>query len=582
MSNIPSIDVQRRRKGNKPTDRAEAPQRPTGGGGGGGGGGSYKPTGGGFGGLPIPGGTGGKLGGAGGCLVIILIIAYVLLGGGGTNTPTDNQAQTFPTQEEVASQNLPANTPRPTRTPAPTQPKPAGQAGQSGQKWLVMLYQDADDQILEQDIYVDLNEAERVGSTNNVTIVAQVDRFRGAFQGDGNWTSTRRYLVQQDNDLSAVNSEMVDDLGEVNMADGATLVDFATWAIQTYPANHYMLVLSDHGMGWPGGFSDPAPGGTDPGRAPLISAIEGDHLYLSEIDDALGQIRQQAGIDKFDILGLDACLMSQMEVYSALEPHAHYAIASEETEPALGWAYAGFLQQLADNPGMSAEQLSAAVVNSYIEQDQRIVDDAARTDFLRQGNPMGGFFGVQDIGADQLANQIGRSSTLTAVNLDMLPELMSAFNQFAYTLQSEEQSNIASARTYAQSYTSIFGEQVPPSYIDLGNFAQLVAKKSNSGTVDQASSDLIGALKSFVVAEKHGSNKPGSTGVAIYFPNSTMYRSPHTGPQSYNVIAARFAQTSLWDDFLAYHYNDRSFKSDAAEPVTPSSGMPSRPPSRSG
>jgi hypothetical protein len=40
-----------------------------------------------------------------------------------------------------------------------------------------MLYQDADDKILEQDIYVDLNEAERAGSDERVQIVAQVDRY---------------------------------------------------------------------------------------------------------------------------------------------------------------------------------------------------------------------------------------------------------------------------------------------------------------------------------------------------------------------------------------------------------------------
>jgi len=28
-----------------------------------------------------------------------------------------------------------------------------------------------------------------------------LDRFKGAFTGDGNWTSTRRYYVTQDNDL---------------------------------------------------------------------------------------------------------------------------------------------------------------------------------------------------------------------------------------------------------------------------------------------------------------------------------------------------------------------------------------------
>ncbi len=57
-----------------------------------------------------------------------------------------------------------------------------------------MLYMNADDKILEQDIFVDLNEAEMVGSSDRVNIVAQMDRFRGGFRGDGDWTDTRRYL----------------------------------------------------------------------------------------------------------------------------------------------------------------------------------------------------------------------------------------------------------------------------------------------------------------------------------------------------------------------------------------------------
>ena len=66
--------------------------------------------------------------------------------------------------------------------------------GTTDQTWLVMLYQDADDKILEQDIYVDLNEAERVGSSDRVHIVAQVDRYPRRLRGDGDWSGTRRYL----------------------------------------------------------------------------------------------------------------------------------------------------------------------------------------------------------------------------------------------------------------------------------------------------------------------------------------------------------------------------------------------------
>jgi Clostripain family len=562
MSDKPSIDVERRRKAEKPTERAERPiRRETGGTGGA----PYRPSGGGF---TIP--SKGKMGGCGGALVIIIIIAYILLsgGGGGDQEPTTPLVEQ-PTESNLVVEKLPTNTPRPTRAPV---------VGQTGQKWLVMLYQDADDQVLEQDIFVDMNEAERVGSTNRVSIIAQIDRYRGAYQGDGNWTSTRRYLVTQDDDLNTINSQVIDDLGEANMADGNTLVDFVTWAMQSYPADRYVLVLSDHGMGWPGGWSDPAPGGNDSGRAPLVSALEVDFLFLSEIDQALVEISNQTGVEKLDIIGLDACLMSQLEVYAALQPHAHVALASEEVEPSLGWAYAGFLQKLVDNPDMSSQQLASDIVDSYVTDDLRIVDDQARQDFIRQGSPMGGFFGVSSVSADQLARQIEKDGTLTAVDLDTLPDLMTQFNNFTFILQDEDQSVVAAARNYAQSYTSIFGKQSVPSYIDMGHFVQLVSRNANSGKVKQAASALINALNSAIIAEKHGTGKPGSTGIAIYFPNSTMFRSPYTGPQSYNLIAERFAKTSLWDDFLAFHYNDRSFRADAVEAVAPTAGMPSRAP----
>lgn len=562
MSNEPSIDVQRRRKGNKPTSRAEAPVRQTTGGGGAS---SSRPTGGS---LPtIP--AGGKLGGCGGIIVLILIIGYVLLTGGGGSTEEASTDPGQPVESNPVVENPPTNTPRPTR---------AAVSGETGQKWLVMLYQDADDQILEQDIFVDLNEAEMAGSSGRVTIVAQIDRFRGAYQADGNWTSARRYLVTQDDDLSGIHSELVEELGETNMADGSTLVDFATWAIQNYPADRYVLILSDHGMGWPGGWSDPAPGGTDSGSAPLISALDGDNLFLSEIDQALGQIRQQTGLDKFDLVGMDACLMSQLEIYAALQPHARYAVASEETEPSLGWAYTAFLEQLIDNPDASTEQLVTDIVDTYVEQDQRIVDDQAREDFLDQGSPLGSFFSTNRVSAAQLSRQIERGVTLTGVDLTALPDLMAAYNNFVYALQSEDQSAVASARNYAQSFTSIFGKEVPPSYIDLGHFVQLAAKQTGSNAINQAAGTVMDVLNRVIVAEKHGSGKPGSTGIAIYFPNSTMYRSAYTGPQSYNAIASRFVENSLWDDFLAFHYNDRSFELDDVEAVSPASGAPSRAP----
>ena len=120
-------------------------------------------------------------------------------------------------------------------------------------------------------------------------------------------------------------------------------------------------------------------------------------------------------------------------------------------------------------------------------------------------------------------------------------------------MQNDDQAVIASARNYARSYTSIFGREVPESFIDLGHFTQLVARETRRGDIQAAAEGVLSALSKVIIAEKHGQGKKGSSGISIYFPNSTLYRSPMAGPQSYTVIADRFSSVSLWDDFLAFH-----------------------------
>jgi len=106
----------------------------------------------------------------------------------------------------------------------------------------------------------------------------------------------------------------------------------------------------------------------------------------------------------------------------------------------------------------------------------------------------------------------------------------------------------------------------------------LIANNSNTPKVKQAANQLISDLKNTVIAEKHGSGKKGSTGLAIYFPNSTLYSSPIAGPQSYTVIANKFAADSLWDDFLAYFYMNRSFQAQTRAPFVPKDGFSVRTP----
>jgi hypothetical protein len=219
------------------------------------------------------------------------------------------------------------------------------------------------------------------------------------------------------------------------------------------------------------------------------------------------------------------------------------------------------------------------VVSSYIQDDERIVDPQARAEFLRQGSPMGGFFGMfNDVPPEQLAQQLGQDITLTAVDLSAIPTLLQRLDDYVVALQDADQSLVARARSYAQSFTSIFGSKVPPSFIDLGNFVRLLKKAGLGGDAVSAGDKVLAALKQAVIAEKHGPKKPGASGVTVYFPNSQLYQNPVTGAESYTAIANRFARVSLWDDFLSFHYTGLAIEPAARAVAVPARGSAIRAP----
>ncbi len=444
-----------------------------------------------------------------------------------------------------------------TLLPRSVQATPSAQQGES--EWLVMLYQNADDEVLEGDIYTDLNEAEIVGSTDDVVIVSQFDRYDGAFDGDGDWTTTKRYLVTQDDDLATVNSEEIEDLGEIDSGDPETLADFMIWAITNFPAKKYALILSDHGAGWMGGWNDNEP-------------VEGSSLSINEIDQALAYAIAETGIEQLEFIGFDACLMSQVEALSGVAPYARYAVASEEVEPAIGWAYSRFLSQLADKPTMNGATLAKNIVKSYIQDDIRIQDDEARAVYVLNN------YGVEEeVSPEDLAQQEIKSVTLTAVDLQVMPAFMDAFNEFAFALAYEDPAAVARARTYAQSFESVFGEEVPSPYLDLGNFARLVTEFAGSDDLTAAVNNLEKVSKKFILAEMHGEGKPGATGLTIFFPVPELLVAVGTAESaiSYTDYVSRFAGASLWDDFLVFHYTNRDIDPDTAltDLLTPDEGQ---------
>ena len=439
---------------------------------------------------------------------------------------------------------------------AATAHAPAAQADEA--EWLIMVYVDADDNTLELDLLLDMQEMEVVGSTDDVHIVVQVDRYEGGFDGMEDFTSARRYYITQNDDPNTFGSPVIEELGEINMGDSDTLTDFIGWAVESYPARKTMLILSDHGIGWPGGFGDPDPDVVGQHDILMRDWFGQDNLWLMELDDALAKSLEETGLEQFDVVGFDACLMAQLEVFTAIAPYAQYAVASEETEPGVGWAYAAWLSELVQNPQWEGDDVAKSIVATYIDGDLRPYWDA---DFA------GG------LAPDQVALELFHDATLTAVDLSAIPAANEALDGFTAALSTIDQGTVAQARTYAQAYETVFGEEGPngekwPSpFIDLGHFAEIVMQNSSDAGVQSAGLALQDALGNAVIAERHGAGREGSQGIAIHFPVKSMYQFEDN--LGYNTIAARFAETTQWDEFLAFHAGGAAVPRPSVPPTSP-------------
>ena len=161
--------------------------------------------------------------------------------------------------------------------------------------------------------------------------------------------------------------------------------------------------------------------------------------------------------------------------------------------------------------------------------DFRITDDQARNKFA------GGDFSAESVAADLII-----SSTLSVVDLSEIQNLNAAVNELAVALTGVDQGLAAEARAYAQSYESVFGDDVPPSYIDLGHFVDLLLSHTDDPNVTQAAEQVKSALAQTVTAEMHGDEKSGSSGLTIYFPNSELYEGTFGSSPAYGIQYSAF------------------------------------------
>lgn len=371
-------------------------------------------------------------------------------------------------------------------------PKP-----QPVKEWTVMVYMNGKND-LEAAGFLDLDEMERIGSSDQVNILAEWGRMSGQ-EGDingvdGDWTGSRRYLVAKDMTREKIRSKAVQKFSTVDMGDWKHLVDFAQWGMKNYPAKRYTLIVWNHGSGW------------KTSKTAITKGISYDfetknHISTPELGEAM------KAIGKVDILGFDACLMQMPEVAWEVKDHADFIVGSEQTIPGLGMPYDYMLGHLyIEGKAAEPEHFARMMVEGY-----------------------SAFYSSQK-----------KSTTLSILRTSEFPAFAGVFNAWTDSMLAfEKKGEIKRQYMLARKYDDEDSK-------DLYDFAKRVEALDQNGPLGASSREVMAALKDKLVIKSNAylgvyEQDKESHGLAVYLPGKGY-------DAKYDQLA--WAGASRWDEFL--------------------------------
>ncbi len=389
-------------------------------------------------------------------------------------------------------------------------------------KWTLLAYLAGENNLAEEG-EKDINEMAKVGSNDDLNIIVQFDRA-----GD---LGTRRFYIKES---GGYGTDVIQEMGQTNCGDPRVLIDYLTWGVKNYPAEHYMVVLWNHGSGWKeddiydkARKLSPEDDNISPFEKRRISRAHGrrgirkslfetsineivklpeglrgiayddgskDFLDNKELKNALGTALKNSKLKKFDIVGCDACLMNMLEVGYQIKDSAKIIVGSQETEPGEGWPYDKILATLAEEPDIMPAELANMAVEEYIKS--------------------------YDVGEN--SSQV----TQSALNLEGINVIKDSVNKLAGNLIEElKNKEILKAVSLSAFEAQHFYDA---EYLDLFDFARLIGEYSSSDTIKTNTQELIEALDisqdGFVAASKClGREMENAHGASIYFPGRFLY-----------------------------------------------------------
>lgn len=336
----------------------------------------------------------------------------------------------------------------------------------------------------------DIQEMAAAALSNNINLILYTG---GSTKWHISQISARNNAIYQV--LPGKMGVLVENAGNASMVSPATLTSFIEFCESNFEADRYGLILWDHGSGSIGGY------GRD-GKFPNNGS-----MTLDKIDQAL----TDADV-KFDFVGFDACLMANTETALMLAEHADYLIASEESEPGIGWYYTDWLNALSKNTSMPTIEIGKAIADSFVTE--------CKTKTPKQ------------------------PATLSVIDLaeiqDVIDDKLSAFSRSSSDMiKNNQYRTIATARSGARE----FGTQANVDLIDLVDMASSIDTPE--------AKDLVSSLLNCIKYNNTTSTMSNSYGLSIYFPyRSNQYL--RTVTNTYDKIGMNRDYTDCIRSFAAY------------------------------
>lgn len=381
--------------------------------------------------------------------------------------------------------------------------------------------------------YKDIWEMARVGTTDACAIVCLFD------------TLEESYLVEVRRGVGMAGSA-VQKIKEVNTGHPDTLKDFVVYGMQHYPADHYALVIWNHGTGW-----------LDVDAYATVRSDELDYKPHQPIFRTTGRKMQQGETTRpiafddsskdfldtvdlrrafseaqaitgrrLDLIGMDACLMAMIEGAHELAPYADYFVASQEVEPMDGWPYELILTGLNAEPDMAPAALADLIVREYA----RSYNAATRQ--------------------DETITQSAICLSATQETESLIQALVDAI--LAHQGDEMLRSAVRRARDAAQKFQD-------KNYRDLGDFARRLADDFDLDFYDGLR-DAAAALYRRLEARDPGqpilrvAYRPkyeNATGLSVYLPGTTQPAAQRK--KALDIYQPLFfPQTTGWDKLLAW------------------------------